>query len=62
MQVVAQLSVQDLPDDVRGLSMTARGALSEPLEVAIRVVSTDPGVPAKDWLCAQGSLSGRGTR
>jgi hypothetical protein len=34
MQVVAQLSMQDLPDDVRGLAPRADEAHSEPLVLA----------------------------
>jgi uncharacterized protein involved in type VI secretion and phage assembly len=56
MQVVGQLSLQDLPDDVRRLSLRAREALCEPFEVAIRFVSTDPGLPAKEWPWTEAAL------
>ena len=56
MQVVAQLSIQDLPDSVPGLSSRAREALSEPFEVAILFVTTDPELPANDWLWTEAAL------
>lgn len=56
MQVVAQLSMQDLPDDVRVLSLTAREALSEPFEFSARFVCSDPGLPVKDWLWTEAAL------
>jgi type VI secretion system secreted protein VgrG len=56
MQVVAQLSMQDLPDDVRVLSMTAREALSEPFEISVRFVCADPALPVKDWLWTEAAL------
>ncbi|HZJ52763.1 MAG TPA: hypothetical protein VFD38_01385 [Myxococcaceae bacterium] len=62
MQVVAQLSMQDLPDDVRVLSLRAREALSEPFEVSVRLVCADPGLPPPAGRCARGSVSGRETR
>jgi len=67
MQVVAQLSMQDLPDDVRVLSLRAREALSEPFEVSIRFVCSDPGLPVKDWLWSEAAVQlqdaeGSGTR
>ena len=67
MQVVAQLSMQDLPDDVRVLSLRAREALSEPFEVSIRFVCGDPGLPVKDWLWSEAAVQlqdaeGSGTR
>jgi hypothetical protein len=69
MQVVAQLSIHEPPDDVRVLSLRARQALSEPFEVAVRFVSTDTegsesifhGI-VEAGLCSRGSFSGRGTR
>jgi len=56
MQVVAQLSMQDLPDDLRVLSLRAHEALSEPFEVAIRFVCSDPALPAKDWLWTEAAV------
>ena len=56
MQVVAQLSMEDLPDDVRVLSMRAREALSEPFEVSVRFVCADPGLPVKDWLWTEAAV------
>src|SRR5512144_2008889 len=56
MQVVAQLSMQDLPEDVPGLSIRAREPLSEPFEVSVRFVSADPGRAVKDWLWTEAAL------
>ena len=56
MQVVAQLSMQDLPDEVRVLSLRAHEALSEPFEVSVRFVCGDPGLPVKDWLWTEAAV------
>src|SRR5512147_2778699 len=56
MQVVAQLSMQDLPEDVPGLSIRAREPLSEPFEVSVRFVSADPGRAVKDSLWTNAAL------
>ncbi len=56
MQVVAQLSMQDLPDDVRVLSLSAHEALSEPYEVTVRFVCGDPGLPTADWLWTEAAV------
>jgi type VI secretion system secreted protein VgrG len=56
MQLVAQLSMQDLPDDVRILSVRAHEALSEPFEVSVRFVCADPDLATKDWLWTEAAL------
>ncbi len=56
MQVVAQLSMQDLPDDVRVLSVHAHEALSEPFEVSVRFVCGDPWLPVRDWLWVEAAV------
>jgi hypothetical protein len=56
MPIIAQVSMLDLPDDLRGRSRRAREALSGPFSSSVPFVSTvaGPSFP--------GSLSGWGTR
>jgi hypothetical protein len=70
MQVVAQLSVQDLPDDIRGLSPRAArvlvlgeapGVFSRiDIEASVHPSGEGRALPAGP--CSRGSLSGRGAR